>query len=99
MPSVEKSPVRESDAPTVIGALVLGLELLAPLVGPLLVLLLLLQAATTPADRTVAALKARQFLESQGRWGLTPGASFLLVRISRIRYRRCRAHQRLPRAR
>ena len=42
-----------------------------------LLLLLLLQAATTPADRMAAALRARQFLESQGRWGLTPGASFL----------------------
>ena len=60
----------------VIGALVLGLELRMA-VAPVLVLLLLLQAATRPADRMAAALRARQFLESQGRWGLTPGASFL----------------------
>ena len=66
----------------VIGALVvLGLELVAVLPVLLLLLLLLLQAATRPADRTAAALRARPFLESQGRWGLTPGASFLLVRV------------------
>jgi hypothetical protein len=59
------------------GALVLGLEL--ALEGAvLLVVLLLLQAARTPADRTTAALRARPFTESRGMGGLTPGASFLV---------------------
>ena len=58
---------------------VVGLELVP--VAVLLLLPLLLQAARTPAESTAAALSARQFLENQGRWGLTPGASFLLVRI------------------
>ena len=56
-----------------------GLELVP--VAALLLLPLLLQAARTPAESTAAALSARQFLENQGRWGLTPGASFLLVWI------------------
>ena len=34
---------------------------------------LLLQAATRPADRTATALRARPFLESREREGLTPG--------------------------
>ena len=84
MPSTEKSPVSERDAPIVIGAwLVLGLELEPELVlaaGGVLVLLLV-QAATRPTERTAAALRARRFLESQGSWGLTPGASFLFVRM------------------
>jgi hypothetical protein len=54
------------------GALVLGLELV-PEVGELLLLvLLLLQAARIPADRTATALSARPFLESRVRGGFTP---------------------------
>jgi hypothetical protein len=62
------------------GALVLGLELVVPEAVEL-VLLVLLQAARTPTDRTATALRARPFLERRGRWGFTPGASFLLVRV------------------
>src|SRR5947209_2866471 len=58
------------------GDLVLGLELVPEAV--VLLLLLLLQAARTPADRTATALSARPFLESRERGGLTPGASFLV---------------------
>jgi hypothetical protein len=53
------------------GALVLGLELV-PEVGELLLVLLLLQAARIPADRTATALSARPFLESRVRGGFTP---------------------------
>jgi hypothetical protein len=65
------------------GALVLGLELVAPEVGVLVpvLVLLLVQAARMPADRTATALRARPFLERRGRGGFTPGASFLLVRV------------------
>ena len=65
----------------VIGVLELGLELVL-VAALLLLLLLLLQAARTPTDRTVAALSAKVFLESQGRPGLTPVASFFLVRFT-----------------
>jgi hypothetical protein len=58
--------------------LVLGLELALEDAVLLVVLLPLLQAARTPADRTAAALRARPFTESRGMGGLTPGASFLV---------------------
>ena len=54
---------------------------LAVLVAPVVLLLpLLVQAATRQAERIAAALRARLCLESQAGWDLTPGASFLLVR-------------------
>jgi hypothetical protein len=62
------------------GALVLALELALEDVVLLLVVPLLVQAARTPADRIAAALRARPFTESREMRGLTPGASFLLVR-------------------
>jgi hypothetical protein len=75
---VEKSPVRDRDAPMLIGvvfaevlALALGLELLLLL----LLLPLLLQAARTPTE-SATALSAMAFLENQGRDALTPGSSF-----------------------
>jgi hypothetical protein len=40
---------------------------------------LLLQAARTLTDSTAAPVKAKARLGSQGRLGLTPGSSFLLV--------------------
>jgi hypothetical protein len=78
---VEKSPVRDSDAPIVIG--VVFAELLALALGLVLVLLLLLllllplllQAARTPTE-SATALSAMAFLENQGRDALTPGSSF-----------------------
>jgi hypothetical protein len=77
---VEKSPVRDNDAPMVIGvafaelvalALALALEWLLLL----LLLPLLLQAARTPTE-SATALSAMAFLENQGRDALTPGSSF-----------------------
>jgi hypothetical protein len=66
MPSVEKSPVSESEAPMVIGVLELGLAL-ALLLVVVLVLLepLLLQAARAPTDST-AVPRTRARLERQG---------------------------------
>src|ERR1700688_838959 len=61
----------------VMGVLELGLEL--ELVLVLVLLLLLLQAARTLTDNTAAPLSAKARLGSQGRVGLTPGSSFLLV--------------------
>jgi hypothetical protein len=85
-PSAEKSPVRESDAPMVMGAAdaeleVLGLELeLAALVLELLLLLLpLLQAARTLTESAATALRAMAFLENQG--GLPLRTWFLLPRF------------------
>src|SRR5579862_2714680 len=80
MPSVEKSPVRDSEAPMTIGAVLAGLELVVVVVLLLLLLLLLelLHDATMVADSTAAALAARAFLESQGILRPTPGSSFVL---------------------
>jgi hypothetical protein len=62
----------------VIGVLELGLEL--ELVLELLLLLeLLVQAARTLTDSTAAPPRAKARMGSQGRLGLTPGSSFLLV--------------------
>jgi len=72
--------VSDSDAPITMGLVFFGLGLL---VFPALLLLpLLVQAATRQAERIAAALRARLCLESQTGWDLTPGASFLLVRDS-----------------
>jgi len=72
--------VSESDAPMVIGVLELALELALVLVLVLVLLLeLLLQAARTLIDSTAAPPRAKARLGSQGRFGLTPGSSFLLV--------------------
>jgi hypothetical protein len=56
MPSAEKSPVSDSDAPMVIGVLELGLglPLVLVLLEVLLLLELLLQAATSNAAETAA---------------------------------------------
>jgi hypothetical protein len=78
-PSAEKSPVSDSDAPMVIGAVELGLGLVLLLLLVVLLLLLLLHAAIVPTERTATAVRANVFLENQGRSGLTPGPSFLLV--------------------
>jgi hypothetical protein len=67
MPSVEKSPVSESDAPMVIGVLELGLEL-ALVVGVVVLVLLeplLLHAARAPTD-SAAVPRTRARLERQG---------------------------------
>jgi hypothetical protein len=64
------------------GALVLGLELVPELLGLVLVLLLLVQAASTLADSTATALRARPFMEIRGKGGFTPGASFLVRSIT-----------------
>src|SRR5580658_3013591 len=77
MPSAEKSPVRDSEAPMTIGAVVAGLELVVVLVL-LLLLLELLHDASMLADSTAAALAAMAFLESQGILRPTPGSSFVL---------------------
>src|SRR5580700_9625327 len=53
------------------------LLLLLPLLVPLLV-----QAARTLTESTATALMASAFFEKQGRSGLTPGFSFLLVQGS-----------------
>jgi hypothetical protein len=65
----------------VMGVLELALELALVLVLVLLLLLLpeLLQAARTLTDSTAAPPRAKARLGSQGRLGLTPGSSFLLV--------------------
>ena len=85
-PSAEKSPVRESEAPIVIGVELAGDELAAPvelagleLAAVLLLLLLppLLHAARTPTESATAP-SAMAFLENQGRGALTPGSSFLI---------------------
>jgi hypothetical protein len=60
----------------VMGALELVKEV-APLPGPLPV-----HAARALTQSTAAALGASAFLENQGRSGLTPGSSFLLVEDS-----------------
>jgi len=79
--------VSESDAPMVIGvlelALALALELVLVLVLVLVLLLELLQAARTPIDST-AAPRPKARMGSQGRLGLTPGSSFLLVPSSLV---------------
>jgi hypothetical protein len=73
---VEKSPVRDSDAPMVIGVAFAEVLALAPgLVLELLLLPLLLHAARTPTE-SATALSAMAFLENQGRDALTPGSSF-----------------------
>ena len=76
----------ESDAPTVIGVLELALALALELVLVLVLVLLLLelvQAARTPIDNT-AAPRPKARMGSQGRLGLTPGSSFLLVPSSLV---------------
>ena len=63
----------------------LGVELAELLLVPdvllLGVLLLLLHAASIPTERMATAVRANAFLENQGRSGLTPGPSFLLVQF------------------
>ena len=87
-PSAEKSPVRDSEAPIVIGFELAGDELAAPVAlaelevpAELLLLLLLLppllHAARTPTESATAP-SAMAFLENQGRGALTPGSSFLI---------------------
>jgi hypothetical protein len=77
--------VSESDAPMVMGVLLLGLELgevvLLVLLLVVLLVLLLLHAASIPTERMATAVRASAFLENQGRSGLTPGPSFLLVQF------------------
>jgi len=98
--------VSESDAPMVIGVLELALALELVLVLVLVVVLLLLlelllQAARAPAVST-ATLRAKARLGSQGRLGLTPGSSFLLVPSSLVDVcanRWYRARRARPRAR
>jgi hypothetical protein len=68
----------------VIGVLELGLELEPVLVLLVLLLELLLHAARTLIDSTAAPLRAKARLGSQGRLGLTPGSSFLLVSSLRL---------------
>jgi hypothetical protein len=63
--------------------LALAVELLVELLL-LLLEVLLLQLATRPIESTAAPLRAKARLESQGRLGLTPGSSFLLVPSSRL---------------
>jgi RecA/RadA recombinase len=83
MPSAEKSPCRESDAPMVIGADVVDAvaELLPEALADgdvlvlVLLLLLLVQAARAPTE-SATALRAMAFLENQGRVDLN--ARFLL---------------------
>jgi hypothetical protein len=92
-PSAEKSPVRESEAPIEIGAVDAGDELLAAPVGlaapvELLLLLLLLHAARTPTESATAP-SVTAFLENQGRCALTPGSSFLIVMVLRVRVPGC----------
>jgi hypothetical protein len=83
-PSTALSPVRDSEAPIVIGADdaeadVLALELELVLVLELLLLLLLLvQAARTLTESTATALRAMAFMENQG--GLLLNTWFLLPR-------------------
>jgi hypothetical protein len=87
MPSVEKSPVRDSEAPMTIGAVLAGLELVVVVVLLLLLLLLLLELlhdASMLADSTAAALAAMAFLESQGILCPTPGSSFVFVAVIRV---------------
>ena len=69
----------DSDAPIVIGAVEVGLGLVLVLVE---LLELLLHAASSPTERTAAALRANVFLENQGRSGLSLGPSFLRVQAS-----------------
>jgi hypothetical protein len=86
----------------VIGVLELGLELLLVLVLVLVLLLeLLLQAARTLTDSTAVPVRAKARLGSQGRLGLTPGSSFLLVPSSVYVCitQWCRARRAHPRAR
>jgi hypothetical protein len=83
MPSEEKSPVSERDAPMVMGVVLAAVEV--PELGLVVLLALLelpelLHAARTPTDSIAAALRARAFLEDLGRWGLMPVPS-LLVRV------------------
>src|SRR5581483_1848903 len=89
MPSSEKSPVRDSDAPIEIGDL-FALEVLElePAFGELL--LLLLHAARVATESAAAApIDSACFVQNQGRSGLTPGSSFLRYRARR---RHPRAH-------
>jgi hypothetical protein len=85
-PSREKPPVRERDAPIVIGASAAGPA--APALG---LLLLPLHAARTPTE-SATALIAMTFLENQGRLDLT--ARFLLPRLIRILQGRARPRHR-----
>jgi hypothetical protein len=86
VPSAEKSPVREREAPMLIGAEdddPLADELADPVeVVPVEVvpveLLLLLHAARTPTESATAP-SVTAFLENQGRCALTPGSSFLIA--------------------
>src|SRR5215472_8425902 len=70
-PSAEKSPVRDSDAPMVIGPVGLAVE-----VGVLAGLPALVQAARALSPVTVMAAMANAFPENQGWPGLTPSSSF-----------------------
>src|SRR5579862_115300 len=106
MPSVEKSPVRDSEAPMTIGALVAGLELVVVVELLLLLLLELLHDATMAADSTAAALAAMAFLESQGILRPTPGSSFVsfvpVIRVCARKWMGChrsRGRRIRPRAR
>jgi hypothetical protein len=60
MPSVEKSPVRDSEAPMTIGAVLAGLELVVVVV--LLLLLLLLHAAMASVEVATATTAASVLL-------------------------------------
>ena len=80
MPSAEKSPVSESDAPITMGVLLAVAEVLGVVLALLPELPELLHAARTPTDSVTTALRARAFLEILGRWGLMPVPS-LLVRV------------------
>jgi len=63
----------------VIGVLELALELALALALLLVLLLELLLQAASPLAVSTATLRAKARLGSQGRLGLTPGSSFLLV--------------------
>src|SRR6266851_5775911 len=80
-PSAEKSPVRDSDAPMVMG-LVVALPAGA---GLLLEPLALVQAARTLSPSTATAVVAIAFVENRGRTGIAPSSSFLPFGIRRVR--------------
>jgi hypothetical protein len=85
---VEKSPVRDSEIPIVIGAVLLALAAVEALevellLGVVVLLLLLpLHAARTPTESAATAPSVTAFLENQGRLALTPGSSFLIAQDS-----------------
>jgi hypothetical protein len=97
MPSAEKSPVSDSDAPMLIGAPVgdpvaeaAGDDDEAPVVallelvaGGVVLVLLLVHAARTPTESATAP-SVKAFLENQGRGALTPGSSFLIAHASQM---------------